>query len=263
LAQQIKSPCVRSIAGVAVPAESGRTYRTAGRIRITFTDEQERECPVMDRSVRGVSINAVGGPNMLGQRRPQQSIAIGQPDVFMMEFYTELAVPRTVEISGSVKTLLTECKKNTSRVDGVDVCKPAYSINVGVADGVDKFNAPIRNNARIEIRKRPQEDEILEINVLDEDLQQFAAQKVSLPAHHIDRAGITTSGEVLLHDDSTGVTWRFVAARSALEARIRDRGNCSGLKKTDPQVLHDQEQLRQDFGELAKLNIDSVCVNVK
>jgi hypothetical protein len=264
LAQQIKSPCVRLIKSVPVPAEIGRSDRAAVKIQVTLTDEREKECPVMDRPVfRERSLNAGGEFGMPGQRKSPQSIEIVPSNIFTMEFYTELAVPKSVEISDSVRTLLTECKKIDSRVDAGVFCKPAYSINIRVIDGLDKFSTPLRNTANITIRKRSEEDDILEIDVLDEDLEMFAAQKVSLPAHHIDRAGITMSGEVLLHDDSTGVTWRFIAARSALASRLSDRGNCSGLQTSGPQAIQDQDQLRQHFAELAKLNIDSACVNMK
>jgi hypothetical protein len=249
LSSQLQSryfPCVISITSVPVSADAARQRQSPVKVQVRYnaqeTAREEAECPgrLVTRSLQSPS------------RRPViATTSIKPSDIFMMEFFTELAVPRTVEISNSVKELLTECKED--KVNSVTdfICTPKYLI--AWSESVSpKTDATIQNNTNIRIRKRPQEDEILEVDVLDDNSVMFAALKVSLPARGIDRAGITTSGEVLLRDDHAGVTWRFVAARSGLEERLRQRSDCSHMQNSDPRVL----------GELAKLNIDSVCSNV-
>ena len=120
----------------------------------------------------------------------------------------------------------------------------------------------LENDTYIGIRKRRNEQDILEVDVLDKNLATFSARKVSLPAYHVDRAGVTSTGEVLLHDDDAGVTWRFVVSTSGLEERLRERGNCSRVQKYDPKAAQDHETYL-DLDELAELDIDSVCSNIR
>jgi hypothetical protein len=234
-----KFPCVTSIAIVPVPvgADAGRRYQNPAKVQVMFTDEEQCPAPIRDRqATRG--IGQASGPE-----RPKL------PGIFMTEFFTELAVPRTVEFTDSVANALTECKSNMAPAsspipDAESICKPTKYVDTGTS---------LKKVTYIGIRKRENENDILEVDVLDEGLATFAAHKVSLPAHHIHRAGITSTGEVLLHDDDAAVTWRFVVERSKLEARLRERGKCSSLQRSDPK---DQEKY---LGDLAKLNVDSAC----
>jgi hypothetical protein len=177
---------------------------------------------------------------------------------FVAEYYTELAVPKTVDISDSEEKSLVECKNNldpmNTPIPYADfVCRPKYYVDNGPM---------LENDTYIGIRKRRSEQDILEIDVVDRDLATLSARKVSLPAYHVDRAGVTSTGEVLLRDDDAGVTWRFVVSTSALDERLRERGSCSQMQRPNPNVVQDHET-HQVLNELTELDIDSVCLKMK
>jgi hypothetical protein len=248
-------PCVSSIINVPVNVAAGPRRRNLVKTQIRYTAEEAEECLT---SVRPV-VRSLRTPSP----RPQVGRSGGSKShqLFVAEFYTELAVPRTVDIPDSVKKLLTECKENSQPANtpipyAEFICRPTYYVDEGSA---------LENDTYIGIRKRRNENEhdILEVDVLDKDFATFAARKVSLPAYHINRAGVTSTGEVLLHDDDAGVTWRFVVARSGLEERLRQRGDCPRLQKSGPKAFQDQEKPSQDLGELAELDIDSVCLDMR
>jgi hypothetical protein len=172
---------------------------------------------------------------------------------FVAEFYTELAVPKIIDIPDSVTKSFAECKNNIDPTStpvpyAHFVCRPKYYVDNG---------SMLENDTYIGIRKRRNEQDILEIDVLDKDLTTFSTRKISLPASHVDRAGVTSTGEVLLHDDDADVTWRFVVSTTALQARLFERGNCSQVQKSDQKVVQDL------LVELAELDIDSACLNMK
>jgi hypothetical protein len=242
-------PCVLSIINAPVNASAGQRRQNLAKAQIRYTAEEAEACltspaPVV-RGLRPQSQMRRSGESESSQR-------------FVAEFYTELAVPRTIDIPDSMKRLLAECKNNLDPTStpipySEFVCRPKYYVD---------NESMLNNDTYIGIRKRRNEQDILEIDVLDKDLATFSARKVSLPAYHVDRAGVTSTGEVLLHDDDAGVTWRFIVSTSGLEERLRERGNCSQVQKSDPKAVQDRETHR-DLDELAELDIDSVCLNIR
>jgi hypothetical protein len=181
-------------------------------------------------------------------------------EIYVAEFFTGLAAPRTIEIPAQIEGLLTPCLKNGPSPDAEYICKPANFVSWNAGERSGKFSSKDVNETVITIRKRPRENDILEVDVKDKNSGRFAASKVSLPAARIDRAGVTESGDVLLHDDGADVTWRFVGARSGLEDLLRQRGDCANLQKFDKNASQKRENPYPDLRELADLNIDSVCL---
>ena len=235
-------PCVLSILNVPVNASAGQRRQNPAKAQIRYTAEEAGAC------LRNAAPFA-------RDLRPRESKS---PQSFVAEFYTELAVPKTIDISDSVAKSFAECKNNTDPTStpvpyAEFVCRPKYYVDNG---------SMLENDTYIGIRKRRNEQDILEIEVLGKDLATFSARKISLPASHVDRAGVTSTGEVLLHDDDAGVTWRFVVSTTALEERLRERGNCSQVQESDPKAVQDHET-RRILDELAELYIDSVCLNIR
>jgi hypothetical protein len=225
-------PCVFSIINIPVNASAGQRRQNPARVHIRYTAEEAGACLKN------------GAPVARGLRPGERK----SPQSFVAEFYTELAVPKTIDIPDSVTKSFAECKNNidptsTPILYAEFICRPKYYVDNG---------SMLENDTYIGIQKRRNEQDILEIDVLD--LATFSARKISLPASHVDRAGVTSTGEVLLHDDDAGVTWRFVVSTTALEERLRERG-CSQVQKSDPKAV-------QDLDELAELDIDSVCLNI-
>jgi hypothetical protein len=113
---------------------------------------------------------------------------------YVAEFYTELAVPRSVIKSPEDWKSLRECENG------------ACNIKVGEKAEVS-----------IQIRRRPdgpeKEPSVLEIDVIDQKSGAFAASKMTIPATKIDRAGLTESGEVLLYEADSTIGWKFVGSR--------------------------------------------------
>jgi hypothetical protein len=176
-------------------------------------------------------------------------------EIYVAEFFTGLAVPTAIQIPEPVKKLLTPCKGDDS--SGHFVCSPESYIRWSIGESSGKFDETVNEaDLKIEIERRPGED-ILEVDVKDSNSVSFAADKISLPAHRINRAGITTSGKVLLYDEGADVTWQFVAKMSELEKILRERGNCSSGSSS---LTEKQKKL---LGELAHLNIDSTCSDVR
>jgi hypothetical protein len=92
LRSAILFPCVFSIINVPVNASAG----TPGKAQIKYTAEEARAC------LRNAA------PLPRGLRRGESK----SPQNFVAEFYTELAVPKTIDIPDSVTKAFAKCKNN-------------------------------------------------------------------------------------------------------------------------------------------------------
>jgi hypothetical protein len=170
---------------------------------------------------------------------------------FVAEFYTRLAAPRAVDIPDLMKPLLSKCIPINRGAD-IQACHIDTLIKWNIGDTV-ATSAQVKNKTpvTVTIHKRVNHD-IVDVDVKDSSSEIFAADKISMPAAHIDLAGITESGDVLLYDDAAQITWSFISKRSQLEQLLQERGNC--------RAQHAKDKISfAELGELARLDINRAC----
>lgn len=169
---------------------------------------------------------------------------------YVAEIFAGLAVPRSVNISSAQRESFVECVPSPVNPEET-ICKLSGVIHTNGGD--TSLKKDDLTDTTIAIRKRKpsgSDPPILEVDIQDgSSAALFATTQLTLPANKIVKAAITDSGEALLTDDA-GVTWMFVAARSALTDRLHKRG-CPGSNN---------EEARRILADLANdSDIDKLC----